>query len=219
MNCQKTKHLSQSSKKTFTLIELLVVIAIIAILAGMLLPALNNAREKARASNCVGNMKQVSLGSFLYAQDHDDMLAPSNAMSRSLYMLLSTASTPWAKTVYVPLNVFNCPSVPLKTSNDKYVICGSYYASFNTGNSAKLKLNKMNPKFIYVSEMSAAGIVATGTRYFSGGASILGSGWGHVCLRHNQKANCMYMDGSVMPLSEYQFKGDASHRTPFLADL
>ena len=74
-----TKHsFTQIGSRThsFTLIELLVVIAIIAILAAILLPALNSARERGRTASCVNNLKQMGVMMHAYADAHDGFFPP-----------------------------------------------------------------------------------------------------------------------------------------------
>jgi prepilin-type N-terminal cleavage/methylation domain-containing protein/prepilin-type processing-associated H-X9-DG protein len=65
---------TERARAAFTLIELLVVIAIIAIIAAILFPVFASAREKARQTSCLSNLKQIGLGALMYAQDYDERM-------------------------------------------------------------------------------------------------------------------------------------------------
>src|SRR5688572_4280036 len=100
--CSRVK---ASSPHGFTLIELLVVIAIIAILAAILFPVFARARENARRSSCMSNMKQIGLGIIQYTQDYDEM--------QVLIRQNGDCSAPWGELVQPYLKskqIFDCPS-------------------------------------------------------------------------------------------------------------
>jgi len=84
-------------RRGFTLIELLVVIAIIAILAAILFPVFARAREKARQTSCLSNIKQLMLGVIMYQQDYDE---------RNVNLFISQAGAPWPMR---PVDVSNPP--------------------------------------------------------------------------------------------------------------
>lgn len=213
----------------FTLIELLVVIAIIAILAAMLMPALQQARERGRAANCLSNLKQIGSAFSMYADNFDDyMIATSvdnGQMRWSKYLRINNL---------IPSAALNCPTETVNYTDEdgkhnyglSYWTLGYNAAGGAAGNNLPVKRSVM------LNKKAGSKTICSGdsrpTKDNTGGDYPYGSnagtymitrpdtdkgqhaypipeyGYASPYLRHSLKANFVFFDGHSGSLDRYQ---------------
>lgn len=181
----------------FTLIELLVVIAIIAILAAILFPVFARAREKARQSSCLSNLKQIGTAEMMYVQDYDEMMHSWSEATGTGELIYAA----WLLQPYVMnTQLFDCPSdnrtilpdLPAPADNSQRGRAEYGYISSQLAHQPIAKLERPAETVMWVDASAAYVFIPSSCAPEAGGQA-----WrrNEYQARHNDGLNVVWCDG------------------------